>query len=287
LRSTSKGHGTRSFTVKAARIALWVWYRGGTFRGFQSQREGPTVQDELKRLLALRGHTRTLFFSGRTDKGVHARMQAVSFKVEGGTLPDLEALIRGMSLPGQLGVAAARVASSSFHAQWSAIGKEYRYRFHLEDPGTASDPYCWEVLSHPAFAGKRIDAQAVSELIALWCGKRDFIAFHEKSSPQRLRTIHQAQLRPGPARSWEVTVQGDGFGRHQLRYLMGTTLAVAAGLLSRSAYCAALDQGAAVSGIRAPAKGLVLWEVHYPGQNDPFERDRSGPAVPSEPPFLA
>ncbi|MBS1149239.1 MAG: putative tRNA pseudouridine synthase, partial [Myxococcaceae bacterium] len=108
--------------------ASWCWYHGGPFRGYQSQAQGPTVQGELVAAMEAIGLEVGPVASGRTDLGVHARMQVVSFRV-GDTLPasDIAALLN-QRLPAGLGIAQVADAPRKFSAQWKATGKEYRYR---------------------------------------------------------------------------------------------------------------------------------------------------------------
>jgi tRNA pseudouridine38-40 synthase len=129
--------------------------------------------------------------------------------------------------------------------------------------------------------------EKLSELLALAAGTRDFIAFHEKSSPRRLRTLWDAKLVECSPGRLEIRLDGDAFGRYQARYLVGSAVAAAAGAVPVEQYQAGLEQGVAFPGLRAPAHGLILWEIAYPPKLDPFadpER-RDAPNLPAEPPF--
>ena len=129
--------------------ALWCWYHGGPFRGYQSQSVGPTIQGELISAMRASGFDRGPVAAGRTDLGVHARMQVVSFRVPE-TVPRIEIAPRiNRLLPPGLGIGEAFDAPLKFSAQWKATGKEYRYRLLLEnDPAWA--PYAWRVDVDPA-----------------------------------------------------------------------------------------------------------------------------------------
>jgi tRNA pseudouridine38-40 synthase len=73
-----------------------------------------------------------------------------------------------------------------------------------------------------------------------------------------------------------------------VRYLVGSALKVVAGLLPEESWKAALETGSAVEGLKAPAQGLVLWEVRYPPGLDPFTAGERlhPPGLPLEPPFV-
>lgn len=274
-------------TSKRIPVALWIWYRGGIFRGFQRQPEGPTVQSALEEALRSVGVPATLMPSGRTDRGVHARMQVVSVRLEAGdSAESLEERLPPRLPPG-LGLCGVR-RPTSFHAQWSASGNEYRYRLQLGGavtPGWA--PYALDVPAEPLFQATAVVPERLEALLRSAAGTRDFIAFHEKSSPRKPRTLESATLHELGGGLYEARLRGDGFARYQIRYLMGSALKVAAGLLPEEAWLAALETGQAMEGFKAPAHGLVLWEVRYPPNVDPFTAGERlhPPGLPLEPPF--
>lgn len=216
--------------------------------------------------------------SGRTDLGVHARMQVVSFRV-GDALPaaDIAALLN-RRLPAGLGIAQVADAPRKFSAQWKATGKEYRYRLLLADD-SAWSPYAWRVDVEPT---------RVAQLLQRAVGTRDFWAFHEKASPRIPRTLSKVELVEVAPGRVDVRLTGSGFGRYQVRYLVGGAVAVARGELPEEAFVAGLEQAIAFRGTKAPALGLTLWEVFYPPEFDPFPAAVRAAAagVPRQPPFI-
>ncbi|RKH56867.1 tRNA pseudouridine synthase A [Corallococcus llansteffanensis] len=269
---------------------LWTWYRGGNFRGFQRQVEGPTVQDALEDALEQAGSPATVMPSGRTDRGVHARMQVISLRLTEDVPP--EALPQKLApfLPPDVGLCVAKRPPGSFHAQWSASGKEYRYRLTLgAPPSEAWRPYALDVAAEGGLQpGRAVTPERLEALLARAAGTRDFTAFHERSSPQKARTLSSATLRELGGGLYEARLEGDGFARYQVRYLVGSALKVAAGLLSEEQWHAALDSGTSLAGFKAPAHGLVLWEVRYPAAVDPFGSGERlhPPGLPDSAPFM-
>lgn len=268
-------------------IALWIWYRGDRFRGFQAQVEGPTVQQELARALSTLGVEGQPNPAGRTDLGVHARMQVVSVRIPQSFTPESLVAELRPRLPQGLGVCMAKEPNGRFHAQWSATGKEYRYRFSVGAPPPGWDGGCWDVTTHERLSGKPVDVDVVAELLRHAEGTHDFIAFHGKSSVRKPRTIDTAQLRARGSNLYEVTLEGSGFARHQVRYLVGSAVLAASGELPKDRYRDAIENGTEIPGLRAPAEGLVLWEVRYPPDVDPFtpEERADAPNLPMVPPF--
>jgi tRNA pseudouridine38-40 synthase len=277
--------------MKSAPLAIWVWYRGGTFRGFQRQPKGQTVQSKLEEALAAAGVGAVPMPAGRTDRGVHARMQVVSLRTRGDVSPDAlrEAIDR--AAPGELGAVLCRRPSRSFHAQWSACGKEYRYRLVLGGaaPPEPWRPFSWDPSGHVRLAGLPPPSpERVAEALRKAEGEHDFSAFHEKASARKPRRLHAAELhamdRPG---LFEARLRGDSFGRYQVRYLVGGAVAVACGALSMQEWEDALGSAREIAGLKAPAEGLVLWSVAYPSGLDPFTREERERAegLPPGPPF--
>jgi len=275
--------------VKRIPVTLWLWYRGGTFRGFQRQREGPTLQDALEAALREVGVAATVMPSGRTDRGVHARMQVVSLRLNPGDSPESLAARLPSRLPADLGLCVARRPHPSFHAQWSAAGKTYRYRVQLG--GTVAEawrPYVMNVASEPQLERHPVRPERFAEVLGQAVGARDFAAFHENSSPRKVRTLEAATVHELGGGLFEARLRGDGFARYQVRYLVGSALLTAAGGLSEEQWRGALERGERISGLKADAAGLVLWEVRYPPQLDPFSAAERAdpPGLPPGPPFL-
>ncbi len=274
--------------MKRSPAALWIWYRGTSFLGFQRQKDGPTVQQALEEALLQAGVPSAVMPSGRTDRGVHARMQVVSVRLPPGDSPEALSQRLPARLPPELGLCVARTPAASFHAQWSAQGKEYRYRLQLGGTVPASwRPFVLEPASEPRLAGAALAPERVAELLGAAVGRRDFRAFHENSSPRKPRTLESATLHALGGGLFEARLRGDAFARYQVRYLVGAALLAAAGALPEELYRASLEEGLSIPGLKAPAHGLVLWEVRYPPAIDPFplEERLLAPCLPPAPPF--
>jgi tRNA pseudouridine38-40 synthase len=269
--------------VPSLRAALWLWYRGTHFRGWQRQPQRPTVQETVEERLLEAGITAGLAAAGRTDRGVHARQQVASLRVPPGT--DLDALCNFLQGP-DWGCAAAALAPKGFHAQWTASTKHYRYRLSLGgSPPPAWSAYAWDVGADVRLVGPPVDPRVLAECLSLATGTRDFFAFHAASSVRKPRTLSAADVRVSAEGLWEVQLRGSGFGRYQVRALLGGAALVASGQLAMDRWRAALAEAARFEGLLAPAQGLTLWAQDYAGQG-PFEDEAKG-RVPPGPPFEA
>ena len=107
-------------------IKLVVAYDGSAYKGFQKQPHGNTVQNVLEEFLTkVCGESVLTHGSGRTDAGVHAYGQVVSFETEG-RIPCAN-IVRASAtmLPEDIVLPSAEEAPESFHARYSALWKEY------------------------------------------------------------------------------------------------------------------------------------------------------------------
>jgi tRNA pseudouridine38-40 synthase len=269
--------------VPSLRAALWLWYRGTHFRGWQRQSQTPTLQQTVEEALRTSGITSRLAAGGRTDRGVHARQQIASLRVPHGT--DVAALA-GSLQGADWGCAAAAAAPEGFHAQWTPSTKEYRYRLSVAlAPPPEWAGYAWDVHSDARLNGADVAPDRLLECLFHAIGTRDFFAFHAASSARRLRTLSQVEVRPGQGGLLEVRLRGSGFGRYQVRALLGGAALVASGHLPAEAWRAALEDAVRFDGILAPAQGLTLWAQDYAGKG-PFE-DEANARLPPGPPFDA
>ena len=184
-------------------------------------------------------------------------MQVLSFRVVE-DVPTSEIAARlNAELPKDVGIWVARDAPRKFHPQWQASAKEYRYRF-------GKGPYAWEI---------DVELDRVRALLTEAVGTHDFFAFHEKSSKRMPRTVRSIEI-SGPG---EVRIVGDGFARYMVRYLVGGAVAAARREIASDDFVRGIREAVAFRGVKAPAQGLVLWEVRYPPEMDPFAADRAGP----------
>ncbi len=228
---------------------MWCWYRGEAFHGYQQQSHLRTVQRELLRAFSEAGLARNPVVAGRTDRGVSARMQVLSARVENEI--SAESLVPRLNtrLPDDVKLHLARDVKDGFHAAWCSTSKEYRYA--LTDPG---------------------DVELLGQAAALIPGTRSFKVFHFKTSEDKPRTVSSVELMPDGV----LRFTGEGFARHMVRMLVGAMTAVSRGEISLETMRAGLHEQVNFNCPTAPAEPLTLWNVGYPADLDPFtktERD--------------
>jgi tRNA pseudouridine38-40 synthase len=248
-------------------IALVVAYDGACFSGFARQDGLRTVQGELERALsvALRREVLTVG-AGRTDAGVHALGQVVSFEAAGDE-PDFGPLLRSLNALAGDGIVVREVrrAREGFSARFDAIEREYRYRIVT---GVVSPLFIAPVAWWPA---RELDFGAMHEGAAHLLGEHDFKSFcvaasaEGKRTVRRLDAIELLEEEILGERCLTVRVVGNAFLHSMVRTIIGTLVDVGSGRRSPAWVAdalAACDRSAA--GQTAPAHGLTFWSVTYP-----------------------
>ncbi|AKU91745.1 tRNA pseudouridine synthase A [Vulgatibacter incomptus] len=263
--------------------ALLCAYDGGAFSGFQRQPPLPTVQGALEDALLAIGCKVRIEGGGRTDAGVHARRQVVTFRtameLPVGELPALLA----PHLPEGLQVPDAVQPPWSFHARFSAVGKVYRYRIAaVAEPSEEDRRFAWalpDLRGFPDVTGPvlELDEGAMRSVLTTCTGRHDFSNLvHPNAEGDRKRLLTRAELRSTSERggtTYEITFGSPGFIRHQLRNIVGVAVSAGLGKLPPGLLEQLLSgQGDRWRGPRAPGRGLCLWEIQYRRGEDPFRR---------------
>jgi tRNA pseudouridine38-40 synthase len=274
--------------MEKRRYAMRIAYDGGAFRGFQRQPGLPTVEQALLGALAPLGIAPRLEVAARTDAGVHALSQFVSFWARADLDPaELRAAVNAGAPPALTCLDAWR-APPAFHARASATSRTYFYLIGLPPPDGLQGR-AWLLPDERAFAGveaRTLDLPAMSEALAAAVGEHDFVGF-ARPGEQRgtVRTLLHAQVTRaewGPV--YCVTLTGKGFLRAQVRNLVGTVAAVGLGLAPASRIGDLLRARERYRGVRAPAWGLTLSRVSYPPDALPLQGEEmlspSGDASP-------
>ncbi|MDI6823763.1 MAG: tRNA pseudouridine(38-40) synthase TruA [Bacillota bacterium] len=243
-------------------MKLVVQYEGTAYAGFQRQKGLPTVQEELEKALAVCcGEPVAVVGAGRTDAGVHARGQVVSF-FTGGTIPtDRIPWALATLLPPDIVVTAAEEVPPTFHARFSARGKVYTYTFWV---ATFPSPFWRRYALH---VRGPLHRAAMEQAAAALVGRHDFRAFRGEGSAARttVRTLRRLDLEEGPGGPvLRLVAEADGFLYHMVRTLAGTLLEVGRGRMPPEQVEQALRTGdRALAGPTLPAHGLCLEQVIY------------------------
>ncbi|MFY9587090.1 MAG: tRNA pseudouridine(38-40) synthase TruA [Actinomycetota bacterium] len=247
------------------KIALLVAYDGTDLQGFARQREGRTVQGFLEESLSqlLRVDVRTTG-AGRTDAGVHAIGQVVSFEAPVGTDPQWVADRLNKRLGPEIAVRAAAIVPKDFDARHRATKRTYEYRLvRASAPDPLRDRFT-------VWVPGGLNLTAMRRAAKGFVGEHDFSSFCRRAEGSMVRRLRTITFRPAEG-DLVIRVVGDSFCHQMVRSIVGFLLEVGRGKRSADEVPKVLaqrDRGAA--GPVAPAKGLTLVEVGYPRR--PFAR---------------
>lgn len=234
-------------------------YDGTGFHGFARQAGLRTVQGEVERVLGrVLGEPVATVGAGRTDRGVHARRQVVSFATGREVRTErIVSAVNGLLGPEIAALDAAPVPDA-FSARHSARWRAYRY-FLLtrQAPDPLRHRYTWHVPEH-------LDVAAMVAAAAPLVGEHDFSSFCRAAGGRSLvRRVTEA----GWATDGDLavfSVRATAFCHQMVRSLVGFLVDVGRGRRPADAtsdVLAARDRSRAAA--VAPPHGLVLWDVGY------------------------
>jgi len=245
------------------KIVLVLEYKGKNYCGFQFQINAPTIQDEIeKALLKLTGERIRVISASRTDTGVHAKGQVVSFRTESGL--KTIAYKNGLNhyLPQDIAVKASYKVNEKFNVQLDAISREYNYLiYNSQTRSPLFEEFSYQVSGEIYLEEMNRAGQAL-------VGKHDFASFitdyNRSNIRSTLRTVYKAQVR----RDGDLVIFdmiASSFLPHQVRNTVGSLIRVGLGKISVEDFQNILEaKKPGVAGPKVPAEGLFLIQVNYP-----------------------
>lgn len=244
-----------------ATIKLIVEYDGSCFYGWQKQPNLKTVQSELEQALRVvcREEIGPLHAAGRTDSGVHARGQVVTFVVK--EPPELFKIINGVShlMKGELAVISAEIVPDSFHPGHNSTHKQYTYRImNRASPAILDAKKVWHI-------HRPLDAEFLHQISQCLVGTHDFSGFRDSECCAKtpVKTIYKISVeRVGDL--IEISVIGSGFLKQMVRNIVGTLVDIGRGHLERDSLPKILEaKNRRLAGVTAPAHGLCMEWISY------------------------
>ncbi len=240
---------------------LTIEYDGTGFSGWQRQLDRLTIQGALEQVLSkILDQPVSIAGSGRTDAGVHAHAQVASFCAE--TAMDPLVLKKGLNslMKHPIVVKACVLVPGDFHAQYSAVSKEYRYVIlNREDPCAIGRDYVWHI-------HRPLDLDRINQCCALLCGTHDFKSFENAGAPRRsnVRTVFSARMDRLDQDRLVFSICADGFLKNMVRNIVGTLVDAGHGKVSPQMFETILmARNRSLAGATAPARGLFLHQVNY------------------------
>ena len=250
-------------------IALKIAYDGTNYHGFQRQlpitKSTLAIQNVLEdKLQKIFNGKIELAAAGRTDAGVHALGQVVSFRTDGAIPVDKIPIAASGLLPNDIVVLDAWETAPNFNARHSSKSKIYIYRILT---GKASNPFVNRYAWHIRYP---LDVEAMRLALSILVGKHDFSAFRASGGAPMspIRTIFNANIDFNDdfygATTMTIKIHANGFLYHMARNIVGSLAAVGRGRFSVEDFKRIFedcDRNKAAP--TAPPQGLCLYEVFY------------------------
>jgi len=241
-------------------IKLTISYDGTSYRGWQIQKNGRTVQEEIEQaIMKAFGKGHRVHGASRTDAGVHAKAQVAHFKtplaIPAGKMP----MALNMVLPEDIAVTHAEEVPPDFHSRFDARSKRYRYRIlnsRHRDP--FSEKYSWRI-------PYKLDVPLMKKEAAFLEGRHDFKSFQARDKRERTSERRIFRIDIGKRKAFlTIDIEADGFLYNMVRNIVGTMIDIGRGYLPPGSMRKILkSRDRTTAGPTAPAKGLFLLEVKY------------------------
>jgi len=241
-------------------------YDGSPFRGFAANEGVTTVAGTLSAAIeAVLGRPVTLTCAGRTDAGVHAWGQVVSFDAgEGVDVVALQRAVNRQCAP-RIVARSAAIAPEGFDARRWARSRCYRYRI-LNRP--VPDPF---LVATSWWVERPLDLAAMRAAADPLIGEHDFASFCRRpkvapgiTAPSLVRRVIDARWHDCGQGVLRFDIEAAAFCHQMVRAVVGTLVEVGAGRRRAGDMLATLTAGdRARAGQLAPARGLCLWAVAY------------------------
>jgi tRNA pseudouridine38-40 synthase len=250
-------------------VVLIVEYDGTNYHGSQLQANAATIQGEIEKALKkLTGEKIRIKVASRTDAGVHARGQVVSFRT-GSALP-LKVFVDGLNhyLPREIAVKESFRTDDAFDVRRGAVSREYKYLI-LNSPTRSP--------LRQGFSCRvegNMDVEAMNRAGQALVGRHDFASFVSSAETARkkrtVRDVYKAEIkRDGDMIIFDMVA--NSFLPHQVRNTVGSLIEVGQGRMTVEEFHRMVEAGTpGLAGPTAPAEGLCLMRVNYPS---PFEGD--------------
>ena len=243
------------------RVKCIIAYDGTNFQGYQSQPNKRTVQGEIEKVLKKlhKGRDISIHASGRTDARVHAMGQVIHFDSDIPMAGERWVYALNSLLPGDISVREARYVDADFHARFSCIGKEYRYRI---DRRKIKNPFLRNYAYHYTYP---LNMDELRRAMSFFIGTHDFTSFCSAKTEvvDKVRTVTLFDVEE---RDKELIfrIAGNGFLYNMVRIIIGTVLEAGAGKRTADEIPEILKaKDRTRAGKTVPGHGLYLWEVYY------------------------
>jgi len=241
-------------------LKVTLEYDGTAYAGWQRQPGQSTIQQAVEDAVNSVSQTASpVIAAGRTDAGVHALGQVVSFKSDKALTPETWRRALNATLPDDICVRAVELTADDFHARYSAVRKRYEYRILNRPERSALErTRAWHLYGALNLAAMR---EAASHL----AGTHDFSSFqgHPTDVENPVCTLQPLMLVQNDELV-RIVLEGNRFLKQMVRAIVGTLVAVGQGKRTPDEIKRILEaKDRRAAGYTAPAQGLYLVAVTY------------------------
>ena len=247
--------------AETTKVVLIIEYEGTRYHGFQLQGKLPTIQRELETaLFSLTGEKTRVITASRTDAGVHAEAQVVSFRTKSEYPTDTYVNALNYYLPGDIAVKVAYRVKDSFNVRRHAISREYNYYIlNGKSRSPLRDRFCYLLTG-------QLNIEAMNEASQVLLGEHDFVSFvsnREAAEKSTVRRVERVEMRKeGDLVIFNIVA--NSFLMHQVRNTVGSLIRLGRGKISKEEFNNILEaRQPGKAWPTAPAKGLCLLRVNY------------------------
>jgi tRNA pseudouridine38-40 synthase len=253
----------------SVRLKLTIEYAGTRYSGWQIQKNARTVQGEIERAIreGASAPRFELYGSGRTDAGVHALAQVAHLELDT-TLPP-ETLRRRINdaLPSDINILRVERVRHRFHARHDAVARRYVYQIATRRTAFGK-AFVWWVKED-------LDVEAMRKAATQFVGMHDFRSFsHDDPDEKSTQVLLERFDVEERGDALLVEIEGSHFLWKMVRRLVGILVEIGrGGMTAPEAAAMLLTPSGLPARLTAPASGLFLARVYYPGdqRNDPVD----------------
>ena len=222
----------------------------------QKQPDKATVQGTIEKALEKLNIYPEVLHAGRTDRGVHALNQVISFKIP--PFWNKEKLIKELNkiLHPNIHIKKLYNVNDDFNPRFDAKKRSYRYVLNPNfSPFTAN---------YTTFYPKNINLNLLKKALKSFEGEHDFEYFAKTGSSVNnyIRTIYKTDVYKYKNLTI-VKIEGNGFLRGQIRLIIDFVLKINEGQLSIEDLKKQLSKEKLISKHLAPPNGLYLERIWY------------------------
>lgn len=246
------------------RYLITVSYDGTNYKGYQTQPGLLTIQEQIENALTKINNGKKTSFtsSGRTDRGVHAKMQCGHADIDVNITEYKLKRAMNSNLPDDIHVIKTEKVNSDFHARYNVIEKTYEYYINIGEYNPIERNYVFQY-NYP------LNVEKMQEAIKYLIGEHDFRSFvtENKEKENCIRTISTATVEKTNQDIIKFTFTGNGFLRYQIRNMVGILIRIGEEKESPEFVKIFLERkDRSKGGKTAPAEGLYLTNIKYKGK---------------------